>query len=159
MPFFFNYLFRAPPAAYGGSQARASPVAYGGSQARGQIGAVDAGLHESHSNSGSEPHLQPTPQLTAQLCQIWATSVTYTTVHGNTRSLTHWSSSGIKPTTSWFLVRFVFTAPRWELQSSSFLNSFHHQPLCVQPGGFLLLYSQTGTVVVQWKWAKNGNIY
>ena len=43
----------------------AAPVAYGGSQARGAIGAVAAGLHQSHSNSGSEPRLQPTPQLTA----------------------------------------------------------------------------------------------
>ena len=43
----------------------AASVAYGGSQARGLIGAVAAGLHQSHSNTGSEPHLQPTPQLTA----------------------------------------------------------------------------------------------
>ena len=40
-------------------------VAYGSSQARGQIGATAAGLHFSHSNVGSEPHLRPTPQLTA----------------------------------------------------------------------------------------------
>ena len=44
---------------------RAAPSAYGGSQARGRIGAVAAGLRQSHSNAGSEPHLQPTPQLTA----------------------------------------------------------------------------------------------
>ena len=43
----------------------AAPTAYGGSQARGPIGAVATGLHQSHSNTGSEPHLQPTPQLTA----------------------------------------------------------------------------------------------
>ena len=43
----------------------AAPTAYGGSQARGQIGAVATSLHQSHSNVGSEPHLQPTPQLTA----------------------------------------------------------------------------------------------
>ena len=43
----------------------ATPVAYGGSQARGQIGAVAAGLRQSHGNTGSEPRLQPTPQLTA----------------------------------------------------------------------------------------------
>ena len=41
------------------------PVAYGGSQARGLIRAVAAGLHHSHSNAGSEPRLQTTPQLTA----------------------------------------------------------------------------------------------
>ena len=40
---------------------RAAPVAYGGSQARGPIGAVAPSLH--HSNVGSEPRLQPTPQL------------------------------------------------------------------------------------------------
>ena len=39
-------------------------MAHGGSQARGLIGVVAAGLHQSHSNVGSEPHLRPTPQLT-----------------------------------------------------------------------------------------------
>ena len=43
----------------------AALAAYGGSQARGLIGAVSAGLRQSHSNVGSEPRLQPTPQLTA----------------------------------------------------------------------------------------------
>ena len=41
-----------------------APSAYGGSQARGRIGAVATGLCQSHSNTGSEPWLQPTPQLT-----------------------------------------------------------------------------------------------
>ena len=44
-----------------------APMAYGGSQARGPVGAIAIGLHQSHSNAGSEPHLQPTPQLTATL--------------------------------------------------------------------------------------------
>ena len=44
-----------------------------------------------------------------------ATSTTYTTAHGNARSLTHWARPGIEPTTSWFLVRFVSAASRWEL--------------------------------------------
>ena len=51
---------------------RAAPTAYGGSQASGLMGAVAAGLCHSHSNAGSEPHLQP-----------------YTTAHGNAGSLTH----------------------------------------------------------------------
>ena len=34
----------------------AAPAAYGGSQARGLIGAVDAGLRQSHSNAGSLTH-------------------------------------------------------------------------------------------------------
>ena len=38
-------------------------TARGSSQARGRIGATAASLHHSHSNMGSEPCLQPTPQL------------------------------------------------------------------------------------------------
>ena len=40
---------------------RAVPAAYGGSQARGRIGAVAAGLCLNHSNPRSEPRLRPTP--------------------------------------------------------------------------------------------------
>ena len=43
----------------------ATPAAYGGSQARGQIGAVAIGLCQSHSNTGSQPRVRPTPQLVA----------------------------------------------------------------------------------------------
>ena len=46
---------------------RAAPLAPGGFQARGLIQAVASGLHQSHSNVGSEPRLQSTPQLTATL--------------------------------------------------------------------------------------------
>ena len=42
-------------------------IPYGGSQARGQIGAVAASLQHTHSSTGSEPHLGPTPQLMATL--------------------------------------------------------------------------------------------
>ena len=65
-------------------------MAYGSSQARGWIG--------------------PTPQG-----RIQATSVTYTTAHGNFGSLTHWSRPRIKPTSSWILVRFISTGPWQEL--------------------------------------------
>ena len=41
------------------------PPAYGSSQVRGRIRAAATGLCQGHSNSGSEPRLQPTPQLTA----------------------------------------------------------------------------------------------
>ena len=44
---------------------KSAPAAYGSSQARGPVGAVATDLHHSHSNAGSELHLQPTPQLTA----------------------------------------------------------------------------------------------
>ena len=68
----------------------AAPVAYGGSQARGRIGAAAAGPRQSHSNTRSEPRLQPTPQLMAM-----------------PDPLTHWARPGTEPTTSWVLVRFV----------------------------------------------------
>ena len=44
---------------------RAAPTAYGSSKARGQLGALASGLHHSHSNVGSEPHLPPALQLMA----------------------------------------------------------------------------------------------
>ena len=51
--FFFFPLFRATPAAHGGSQAR------------GPIRATAASLYHSHSNVRSKLHLQPTPELKA----------------------------------------------------------------------------------------------
>ena len=68
---------------------RAAPAAYGGSHARGWIWAAAASLYHSQQH------------------QIQAASVTYTTAHGYIRSLTHWARPGIKPATSWILVRFV----------------------------------------------------
>ena len=44
-----------------------APTAYGGSQARGQIEAIAADLCQSHSNTGSEPRVQPATQLMAML--------------------------------------------------------------------------------------------
>ena len=46
---------------------RATLSAFGSSQVRGQIIDAAASLHHSHSNTSSEPNLQPTPQLTATL--------------------------------------------------------------------------------------------
>ena len=69
--------------------------AYGRSQARGRIGVAAASLHHSHSNAGSEPSLQLTPQLTAML-----------------HPLIHWIRPGIEPISSWLLVRFVSAAPQ-----------------------------------------------
>ena len=53
--FFFGLVFRA------------LPTANGRSQAKGRIRATAATLHHSHSNGGSKPRLQPTPQSTATL--------------------------------------------------------------------------------------------
>ena len=75
----------------------------GGFQAKGQIRAVAAGLHHSHSNARSELCLWPTPQFT-----------------GNTGSLTHWAWPGIEPTSSRILVRFVTTELQQELPHMSF---------------------------------------
>ena len=85
---------------------RATPMAYGGSQDKSIIGATATGQHHSHSNA-------PTPQ--PQQRRIWAASVTYTTTHGNTGSLTYWARTGIEPKTSWLLVGFVSATPRQEL--------------------------------------------
>jgi len=65
----------------------AAPEAYGGSLARGPI-------------SCSQPSPEP------QQHRIWASSVTYTTAHSNTGSLTHWARQ--ESTTSlWILVSFI----------------------------------------------------
>ena len=42
-------------------------------------------------------------------------SATYTTVHSNARSLTHWARPEIKPGSSWILVGFITTEPRQQL--------------------------------------------
>ena len=89
---------------------RAEPVAYGSSQARGRIGAAAAGLHHNHSNSRPEPHLQPTPQLTAM-----------------PDPLTHWVRPGIRPASSGMLVRFVSTEPQWELHDFFFLCGIQYR--------------------------------
>ena len=70
---------------------RATPEANGGSQARGQIRAVAAGLHHSHSHSGS-----------SHVCNL----------HHSSRqrgSPTHWVRSGIELASPWILVGFVYT--------------------------------------------------
>ena len=44
---------------------RAAPATYGSTLARGCIEATTASLYHSHSNTRSEQHLPPTPQLIA----------------------------------------------------------------------------------------------
>ena len=75
-----------------------APMPFGDSQVRGGIGATASTICHHHSN----------------------TSVRYTTAQDNARSLTHWGRPGIKPTTSWFLVRLFSTMPWWELRVSYF---------------------------------------
>ena len=68
--FFFFFLFKAKPAAYGGSQVR------------GLIGAAAAGLRHNHSNTGSKC-----------ICH-------HATACGNARSLTYGEKPGIEPASS-----------------------------------------------------------
>ena len=49
---------------------------------------------------------QPTPQL--QQHQIRATSVIYTTAHGNAGSWANWARPGTEPTSSWVLVCYCY---------------------------------------------------
>ena len=75
-------------------------TAFGSLHASCWVGAVAASLHYSHSHSN----------VRSKLCLV-----TYTTAHGNARSLTHWVRPGIKPASSWILVGFVTTEPWREL--------------------------------------------
>ena len=75
--------------------------ACGSSQARGQIGAAAAGLHHSHSNAGSEPCLNPTPQLTMPQCHIPKLLRV---------------RPGIELASSWILIGFISSVPQCELQ-------------------------------------------
>ena len=94
MSFFFLFAFP-----------RATPMAHGGSQARGLIRGVAAGLHHSHSNAGSaEPHLCPTPQLTA------------------TPDPTEWGQ-GLNPQPHGSQLDSLTTEPRWELPEISILSN------------------------------------
>ena len=60
---------------------------------------------------------RPTPQ--PQQLGIRAASVTYTTAHGNARSLTSWARPGIEPASLWELVRFVSAEPGTPLSGPS----------------------------------------
>ena len=97
------------------------------SQARGQIRAVAADLCQSQQH------------------QIRASCATHTITLGNARSLTHWGARpGIEHASSWMLVRFVSTEPRWELPKLSFsflifISLYSMGPLCM-PHCFVLFF-------------------
>ena len=52
-------------------------------------------------------------------------SATYTTAHGNARSLTHWARPGIEPASSRIRVGFISSALQWELPRLHHLNVPH----------------------------------
>ena len=120
--FFFVLLFRA------------APVTHGSSQARGQIG---------HYSCQAQPQPQPQPLQH----RIQAASVTYTTVHGNTGSLTHWERPEIKPASSWILVRFL---THWATTGISL------QPILISP--FYLSYVFSPNFQVGCKNFQNGQL-
>ena len=53
--------------------------------------------------------------------RIQATAAALHHSHSNTGSLTHSARPGIKPSTSWFLARFVSAEPCQELRQKNFL--------------------------------------
>ena len=74
---------------------------------------------------------QSTPQ--PQQCQIQATSVTYTTAHGNAGSFNPVSKARDQTPSSWTLVGFVAAEPQWELQFFSFLKKFKKKIVLAVP--------------------------
>ena len=79
---------------------------------------VFLGLHLLHMEVpswGSNQSCSFWPQPQPQHRQIQAASVTYTTAHGNTVSLTHWGTPGIEPTSSGIRVRFVIPEQQRDL--------------------------------------------
>ena len=55
--------------------------------------------------------------------QIRAVAAGLRRSHSNTGSLTHQVRPGIKPMSSWILVRFVSTEPQWELSGLVYIES------------------------------------
>ena len=108
---------------------RAKPTAYGCSQARGWIRAATASLHHSYSNLGSM-------------------SATYTTAHSNARSPTHWARPGIKPESSWTLVRFNICWAKTGIHvifndCVFFISTFVYQHFCLTRNDKASLFDQT----------------
>ena len=99
---------------------------------------------------------RPTPQL--QQHGIWAMSATYTMAHGNTRSLTHWARPGIKPSSSWILVRFIYPEPQWQLLFNAiYCDSYSFILTCLkkkwlphQTGNISEIISQNETRFQKW---------
>ena len=71
--------------------------------------------------------------------------VTYTTAHSNTRSLTHWGSLGIEPTSSWIPVRIINCwATKGTPSTISFEYTYNRGRCPEHIRGFLLRVSQPG---------------
>ena len=112
---------------------RAALVACGGSQAKGQIGAVAASLCHSHSNAGSEPQLQPTPQRWQ--CRILNPL-----------------RPGIEPTSSWMLVKFNNHQAMMGTHGSISLNSICSLFISVSHFGDPCNISNFGIIILYLLW-------
>ena len=91
----------------------------------------------------------PPPQLPQH--QIQATSSTYPTAHGSTRSLTHWARPGMEPASSWMLVRFVTTEPwreLWALDFNLFLDQIKRPSIFPRLLGFCIRFRESSVVCV-----------
>ena len=66
----------------------------------------------------SRPVVESELQLLATATARSELRLTYTTGHGNARSLTPWARPGIEPASSWILVGFFPAEPPWELLQS-----------------------------------------
>ena len=108
---------------------RATLVVYGISQARGWIGAVAAALCQRYSNTRSS-------------------ILTYTTAHRNARFLSHRARPGIKPASSWILIRFVSPGPWWELPDIRFLIWPLSLPVRVRLLNFMLHETPSASPVI-----------
>ena len=85
---------------------------------------------------GVKSELQRWPMPQSQQHGTQASSLTYTTAHGNARSLTHCMRPGIEPATSQFLVGLISTVPWWELLK---FITFVVEIICYQ-GTFNILF-------------------
>ena len=76
------------------------------------------GLHPRHMEVptlGVEWKWYPLAYATATATPDLSCVFDLTSAHGNARSLTHWVRPGIKPMSSWILIRFATAGPRREL--------------------------------------------
>ena len=119
---------------------KVAPAAYRSSWARDHMRAAAASLHDSHSNTETEPHLRP-----------------MATTCSNTRSEAHWVRSGIKPAPSWILCLVPNLLSHKGNHSTCYLCLFdNHYPtryeMISQWGGMLGTFSCTYWLCLCFKW-------
>ena len=123
--------------------------------------AVNIGVHI-YIFSLLSPHLQPmeVPRLGVELEQELSVYTTATALkhwsyvcdlhHGNAGSLTHWGSPGIKPPSSWILVRFITSWATMGICIYFWIISVFVSFICIYPEVELLNH----TVFLLWVFEK-----